>query len=144
MEWSRKPLAQQLSIITKYSDFLQDANENVKQIQLFFFHIPDSEDLLSELAARTSVCRFGGASWGSNGLRGAIISGGGEVTVVGLGCWGAAWDCVSLKVSTAPRWPWEKDSRDCMAPVKVSWCLTSWRTHFDRPERRGHQRLTNI
>lgn len=28
----------------------------------------------------------------------------------------------------------ENTTSDCMALLKVSWCWTSWRTHFDRPE----------
>lgn len=110
--------------------------------------IPVSIDLLSELAFWTSVCGFGCAGFGSDRLWRPIISGGGEVAVKltseGPGNGGAAWECVFSKVSTASCWDCEKDSKDCMAPVKVSWCLTSWRTHFDRPERRGHQRLKNI
>lgn len=30
----------------------------------------------------------------------------------------------------------ENVSSDCMALLKVPWCWTSWRTHFERPERK--------
>lgn len=30
--------------------------------------------------------------------------------------------------------PQANATRDCMAWLKVSWCWTSWRTHFERPE----------
>lgn len=46
---------------------------------------------------------------------------------------GLVWASSSVWLSTSPCWLWEKDTKDCMALLKLSWCLTSWRTHLDRP-----------